>query len=142
MHTANQSTLSQESSHSCLCMVGNHARPTGLPRSTAFDPESYSAHLSTKLAELQDFADTNLTAAAKHQKSTYDRHSTARSFKIGDLVWLSIPTVKKLDPQWEGECRVTSLKARENHKWKTNSNCSCQSVAPSPPAHLVRGHRQ
>ena len=94
-----------------MLMYGRQPRQTGSPCSTAFDPESYSAHLSAKLAELRDFVDTNLAAAAEHQKSSYDRNSTTRSFKIGDLVWLSIPTAKKLDPRWEGEWRVKSVKA-------------------------------
>ena len=93
-----------------MLVYGRQPTQTGLPRATAFDPESYSAHLSTKLAELRDFVDTNLAAAAEHRKSTYDKHSMTWSFKIGDLVWLSIPTAKKLDPRWEGKWKVTSVR--------------------------------
>ena len=97
-----------------MLMYGRQSTQTGLLRPTAFDPKSYSAHLSAKLAELQDFVEANLAAAAEHQRSAYDKHSMTRSFKIGDLVWLSRPTARKLDPRWEGDWRVTSLKGPLN----------------------------
>ena len=93
-----------------MLMYGRQPTQTGLPCTTAFDTESYSAHLSAKLAEVQDFVVTSLADAAEHQKSTYGKYSMIRSFKIGDLVWLSIPTAKKLDPRWEGVWRVTAVK--------------------------------
>ena len=93
-----------------MLVYGRHPTQTGLPCATAFDPESYSAQLSANLAELRDFVHTSLAAAAEHRKSTYDKHSMTRSFNIGDLECLSIPTAKKLDPRSEGEWRVTAVK--------------------------------
>ena len=34
-----------------------------------------------------------------------------RTFKAGDLVWLSIPTASKLDPHWEGGWKANSCKS-------------------------------
>ena len=49
--------------------------------------------------------------AAQCRKGIYDQNSAERSFKIGDLVWLSIPTAGKLDPRWEGKWKVKSRKS-------------------------------
>jgi len=75
---------------------------TDLSIPTAFDSGSYQAQLQAKLAELRDFVESQATQAASKQKCTYDQHSTSRSFRAGDPVWLSIPTAGKLDPRWEG----------------------------------------
>ncbi len=76
---------------------------------SAFDPTSYQALLRAKLAELQDLVELNLVEAAFHQKVTYDQHSLGRSFKIGDPVWLSVPTAGKLDPRWKGRWTIKSV---------------------------------
>ena len=68
--------------------------------STAFDSTSYPAHICAKLAELQDFVESNLAAAAHHQKLAYDQYLLPTVYSVGDLVWLSIPTAGKLDPRW------------------------------------------
>lgn len=81
---------------------------------TAFDSNSYPAHIHAKLAELQDFVESNLAAAAHHQKSAYDRHSLPTVYSVGDLVWLSIPTAGKLDPRWEGRWKIKSIKSPVN----------------------------
>ena len=62
--------------------------------------------------QLNDFVNTNLAAAAaaESQKKYYNSSSKERSFQAGDLVWLSDPTAKKLDPRWTGGWRVTKLK--------------------------------
>ena len=52
-----------------------------------------------------------MAAAAHKQKEQYDRHTRTRSFRIGDAVWLSVPTAGKLDPRWEGEWIVDSIKS-------------------------------
>ena len=63
----------------------------------------YQAQLRAKLAELQDLVELNLAEAASDQEGVYDRHSACRSFKVGDSVWLSLPTAGKLDSRWEGK---------------------------------------
>ena len=44
----------------------------------------------------------SLARAAAVQKHYYNMHTEERVFHQGDLVWLFIPTARKLDPQWEG----------------------------------------
>ena len=56
--------------------------------------------------------DANLVEAAMRQKVGYDKQTIpARLFKIGDPVWLSIPTAGKLSPKWEGNWKVRSVKS-------------------------------
>ncbi|CAF4862743.1 unnamed protein product, partial [Rotaria magnacalcarata] len=46
------------------------------------------------------------------QKNKYDQHSSNRSFKEGQLVWVSIPSVLKhvkLDPLYQGPCRIVQV---------------------------------
>ena len=78
---------------------------------TGFESTSYPDHIQNKLAELRDFVECNLAAAAHHQKTNYDKHTQARKFAVGDLVWLSIPTAGKLDPRWEGKWEIKSVKS-------------------------------
>ena len=79
------------------------------PRS--FDPGTYQAQLQAKLAQLHDLVETNVTQAGHTQKACYDRHSTPHSFKDGDPVWLSVPTAGKLQPRWEGNWRIKTVKS-------------------------------
>ena len=58
--------------------------------------------MQAKLAELMDFVETHMVDAARHQKQEYDKHMGIRTFKAGDLVWLSIPMAGKLDPSLLG----------------------------------------
>ena len=71
----------------------------GRHQSVAYDSSSYSAHFQAKLAELQDFVETNLTAAASNQKLAYENHTASCRFSIGCLVWHTVPTAGKLDPR-------------------------------------------
>jgi len=68
-------------------------------------------YLQAKFAELRDFVEANLAEAAQHQKHAYDQHTSARSFSAGDSVWLSVPTAGKLDPRWEGDWVIKSMKS-------------------------------
>ena len=53
----------------------------------------------------------NLAEVATHQKTTYDKHSISQSFKVGDPVWLSVPTAGKCDHRWEGNWKTTTVKS-------------------------------
>ena len=52
----------------------------------------YQSQLRTKLAQLSDFVETQLSQAAHKQKSAYDQHTQQRAFEIDQPVWLSSPT--------------------------------------------------
>jgi len=94
-----------------LLMYGRNPSSTPFSKSNAFDSLSYPAHLQAKFAELHDFVEANLAEAAQHQKHAYDQHTSARSFSAGDSVWLSVPTAGKLDPRWEGDWVIKSMKS-------------------------------
>ena len=95
-------------------MYGRQPQTADFSHPTAFDSMSYPAHLLAKRAELQDFVESNIAAAAARQKSAYDQHCTQRTFSVGDHVWLSIPTAGKLDPRWEGKWKVKAIKGPVN----------------------------
>lgn len=76
-----------------------------------YDPGTYQAQLKTKLAELHDFVESNMVQAAHNQKAYYDQHSKQITLKTGDPVWLSVPTRGKLQPKWEGNWIVKSVKS-------------------------------
>ena len=97
-----------------LLLYGRHPPSNQLQKQLAYDSLSYPAHIQSRLAELQDFVHTNLTQAASNQKDSYDNHTSTPLFAIGDPVWLSIPTAGKLDPRWEGEWVVKSVKGPVN----------------------------
>ena len=84
-------------------MFGRDPKPATFPPTNAFDPSSYSACLLTKLAKLQDLVANNITAAAQQQKNHYNKNSVTRPFSVGEPIWLSIPTARKLQPRWEGK---------------------------------------
>ena len=73
---------------------------------TGYAVDEYQGTMQAKLAELMDFVETHMVDAARHQKQEYDKYIRIRTFKAGDLVWLSIPTAGKLDPRWEGGWKV------------------------------------
>ena len=78
----------------------------------AFDTGTYKKHLCAKFSELPGIVEANLVEASTRQKIGYDRHTRpSRQFKIGDPVWLSIPTAGKLNPRWEGNWRISSVKS-------------------------------
>ena len=81
-----------------------------IDHSTAFDRLLSSPFVCT-LAELQDLVESNLVHAAEHQKTNYDQQSCCRTFRTGDLVWLSWLTAGKLDPPWEGNWSVKAVKS-------------------------------
>ena len=89
---------------------------TGLEPVVAYDPSSYASKLQAKMAELKDFVESKLTSAAAEKKRAYDKSSTQRSFKVNDLVWLSIPTARKLDAKWEGGWKIVARKGPVNVK--------------------------
>ena len=53
-------------------MYGRQPKSLAFSPPKAFDPASYQAHLQAKLAELQMFVKSNITAAATSQKDAYD----------------------------------------------------------------------
>jgi len=80
-----------------------------LPEASAHDVVSYQNQLWSKLAQLTDFVETQMTEAAHKQKLCYDQNTTSRSFTRGDSVWLTSPTAGKLDPKWEGDWEVQAV---------------------------------
>ena len=95
-------------------MYGHQPKSLAFSPPKAFDPASYQAHLQAKLAELQMFVKSNITAAATSQKDAYDTNSTTRDFQVDDPVWLSIPTSRKLYPKWEGGWKIKAIKSPVN----------------------------
>ena len=59
---------------------------------------------------MRDFVETKLAESANRQRTNYNKHSHNRKFAVGDRVWLSIPTAKKLDPHWDGRWTITAVK--------------------------------
>ena len=94
-----------------VLMFGRQPKCIDHSSSTAFDSDSYPAYLRAKLAELWDLVESNLVQAAEHQKTNYDLQFCCRTFRTGDLVWLSRLTAGKLDPRWEGNWSVKAVKS-------------------------------
>ena len=94
-----------------MLMLGRQPkRPDlGAPDAAAYDPTSYQAQITCKMAKLQDFVETHLVHSATKQQTFYNKHSEQRQFKVGDPVWLSIPTAGKLDPKWEGGWKIVKV---------------------------------
>ena len=92
-------------------MYGRQPQPQDFGTMRMFDPGSYQHHLQAKLAELRDFVESHIVEAAASQKQQYDQHTSERAFRVGDPVWLSVPTAGKLDPRWEGGWKVTTKKS-------------------------------
>ena len=95
-------------------MYGRPSQQASFDQLHSFDGDSYQHHLKAKLAEMRDFVETNLTGSASRQSNNYNKHSQSRQFKVGDHVWLSIPTAKKLDPKWDGRWTITAVKGPLN----------------------------
>ena len=95
-------------------MYGRPPQQASLEQMHFFDTDSHHHHLQAKLAEMRDFVETNLAESASRQRDHYNKHSQTRKFTVGDHVWLSIPTAKKLDPQWDGRWTITALKGPLN----------------------------
>ena len=68
--------------------------PPVIDKAIAFDTGTYFHQLRVKFSELQDFVHEKLKNEAFHQQEAYDKTYKARGrkFKIGEAVWLSIPT--------------------------------------------------
>ena len=64
-------------------MFGRPSQSSPFCQPTDFDPNTYSAQLQTKLASLQEFVHTNISASAQQQKIHYDKHSHVHSFVAG-----------------------------------------------------------
>ena len=91
-------------------MFGGSPSTPPFPELTASDVTTHHDTLWSKLAELRDFVEYNLTAAIARQKLHYDANTTTKDFREGDQVWLSRPTAGKLDPHWEGGWKVRAIK--------------------------------
>ena len=72
--------------------------------------------------------ESNILKSAECQKKYYDNNSSAQTFKNGDLVWLSIPTARKLDPRWEGGWVVKESKSPVTMKIENNSKSQTRVV--------------
>lgn len=100
-----------------VLMFGRQPKQSDLDvTATAYDPTSYQSHIKSKMAKLQDFVEINLVHSATQQQTYYNQHSTLRQFKVGDPVWLSVPTAGKLAPKWEGGWKIVKLESPLNMK--------------------------
>ena len=92
-------------------MLGRSAHTPPLPacHAPAYDASSYPEQLHCKLSKLYDFVETNIIDTTRHQQQSYNCHVQQRSFKLGDTVWLDIPTAGKLDPKWQGRWMVKDI---------------------------------
>ena len=109
MCIAQQYTPPQGYPHLSSCTVAPPPQKSPFPLCTAYDPSSYQSQLCAKVAQLCDFVETYITEEQHLQKNSYDHGTRARDFSVGDPVWLSIPTAGKLDPRWEGKCRIQAI---------------------------------
>ena len=91
-------------------MYGRPPKPIPFEQLNSFDTASYPSHLQAKLAEMCDFVEANLVESASRQRINYNKHSLTRHFTVGDHVWLSVPTARKLDPRWDGKWTITAVK--------------------------------
>ena len=60
-------------------MFGRASQTNSLQPETAFEPESYQAHLKHKMEEIKGFVKTNVAISAKRQKENNDRQAMERS---------------------------------------------------------------
>ena len=107
-------------------MFGRCAHKQPLHENTAHDVTSYQDQLRAKLAQLYDFVELNNVQASTHQKRHFDQSTQPRTFTVGDLVWLSVPTAGKLEPKWEGEWVIQSVQSKINDGKRTKTvhiNC-------------------
>ena len=90
-------------------MYGRCAHKPTLTMTTSHDITSYQHQLLDKLSKLYDFVEAHNVQASNKQKQYFDEHTSLRTFKQGDPVWLSVPTAGKLDARWEGEWIIQSV---------------------------------
>ena len=107
-------------------MFGRAPQQPPFLEATAYDVTSYQSSLHSKLAQLTDYVETHMTEAAHKQKLCYDWHASPHSFKAGDAVWLTSLTAGKLNPKWEGDWEVQTVKGPTTYiyqfRWKTNKD--------------------
>ena len=101
-----------------MLMFGRNSRQPdfGTPDTSAYDPSSYQTQITCKMAKLRDLVETHLVQSATKQQTMYNKHSAQRLFKVGDRVWLSVPTAGKLQPKWEGGWKVVKVFSPINMK--------------------------
>ena len=100
-----------------MLMFGRSPKITPvIDKAIAFDTGTYFHQLRVKFSGLQDFVHEKLKNEAFHQQEAYDKTYKARGrkFKIGEAVWLSIPTAGKLQSRWEGMWIVKAIKSEVN----------------------------
>ena len=102
-------------------MFGRCAHKPSLHENTAHDVTSYQDQLRAKLAQLYDFVELNNVQASTHQKRHFDQSTQPRTFTVGDLVWLSVPTADKLQPKLEGEWVIQSVQSKINDGKRTKT---------------------
>ena len=90
-------------------MFGRCANKPPILSKVAHDVTSYQHQLQAKLSQLMDFVEAHNIQASNQQKQYFDKQTLARTFSVGDPVWLSIPTAGKLDPRWEGKWIIQSV---------------------------------
>ena len=136
--TAQPSTLPQVSfipfDHEL--MFGRPPQQTPFEQFHSFDTETYKHHPQAELAVMRDFIETSLTESAR---TNYNKHSYNRKFVVGERVWLSIPTAKKLDPLWDGRWTITKVKGPLNMEVSDGNiskvvhvNRLCHCIQPAP----------
>ena len=88
----------------------------GLPttRTTEYDAEENESNLRKDvnlLEEKRDMAIIRLASYQQQMKRRYNKNIKPRSFQVGDLVLTNTknPNDGKLEPNWEGPYRVTTL---------------------------------
>ena len=77
-----------------MLMFGRQPKqPIVSSQNQAYGPASYQAQVTCKMAKMRDLVETQLVHSAAKQRSSYHKHSKDRNLMVGDLVWLSIPTL-------------------------------------------------
>ena len=97
-----------------VLMFGRQPQMSVFETPRAFDPTTYQFHLHAKLAQLKDFVESKLVSSAAEQKMFHDQRACVRLFQVDDNVWLSLPRAGKLDPKWQGDWKVVSVKSFVN----------------------------
>ena len=68
-------------------------------------------HNLTRLKFKPDLQNCKTLSTLTSPKLHYDQRTKQSAFAVGNPVWLSIPTAGKLDPRWEGEWVIKSMKS-------------------------------
>ena len=90
------------------------------PLPSPSDPLSYIELLKTRHAVAKEIVDAHITAAQERQKRNFHSNSSATTFQLGDLVYLSHPAVikgqsTKLRDLFDGPYRVKAKKGEVNY---------------------------